>query len=476
MALQQLSTISTLLLTRHIDTGDKVLDATLVSTAIIIITSVIMWFYNNRYFIYNISLFYFYRMWKNPVNFANFPPYIYNNKKYNDYDEFRKDVCARILELRPSTVNKLLKYITVECGIILKTLVNCNNVNIMCCGKCVYPLFITSNGEEVYLAVNKNELNMCIDNFEISLLVFPSIKSYNDTLDLINNLLYKLNNIEEENKNDNIYNATPNNIKYIGKVSKNKTFDTLFFTQKDELVRLLTKFNSSTLYPKHIPIDNKLGILLYGPPGTGKTGTISAIANMLKRNIITINFSEIRTCNQLDNILKPDEYSKNIYVFDEFDCILDALSTSKVEPTTTDWGSLLMLSSGDERKKIIDMIADSSKQVPASPINLAYLLQKLDGLESAEGRLIIATTNNPDKINPALLRPGRFDLKLCLSNCTSQMFTDILSHFYKSDINVKNKLKNASLPENKISPLELINAAIQTPNIDKLIRVIRSKV
>ena len=42
-------------------------------------------------------------------------------------------------------------------------------------------------------------------------------------------------------------------------------------------------------------MDNKLGILLYGPPGTGKTGTISAIANMLQRDIILVSCASLTT-------------------------------------------------------------------------------------------------------------------------------------------------------------------------------------
>jgi chaperone BCS1 len=102
------------------------------------------------------------------------------------------------------------------------------------------------------------------------------------------------------------------------------------------------------------------------------------------------------------------------------------------------------------------------------------LLQKLDGLESANGRIIIATTNNPDKINPTLMRPGRFDIKICLNNCTQHMYEDILENFYENEENVKIRVSNAKIPTYKYSPLEIINLAMQYNNLDTLLHKLLS--
>ena len=107
---------------------------------------------------------------------------------------------------------------------------------------------------------------------------------------------------------------------------------------------ILEKFKTKKMYPEHIPMDNKLGILLYGPPGTGKTGTISAIANYLERSLTVINFSVISTCKQLDSIMDPEKVKETIYVFDEFDCIPDVIGGEKqAEKQETDWGTLLFV-------------------------------------------------------------------------------------------------------------------------------------
>lgn len=106
---------------------------------------------------------------------------------------------------------------------------------------------------------------------------------------------------------------------------------------------------------------------------------------------------------------------------------------------------------------------------------MAYLLQKLDGLESANGRCIVATTNNPEKLDAALLRPGRFDLKLCLSNCSVNMYRDILKKYYKYDPYAVSKIEQYAFVPYLHSPLELINIALVHSDIDSVLSQLNLK-
>jgi SpoVK/Ycf46/Vps4 family AAA+-type ATPase len=288
--------------------------------------------------------------------------------------------------------------------------------------------------------------------------------------------LFKVVETDEYNNSKELHLQVPasssgrfNGWKRVGGINPRKAFDGLFFDQKKTLVDLLQRFKKHSLYPANVPMANKLGILLYGPPGTGKTGTISAIANMLGRHVCMVDFSKIQSREDLDAILNPAIYKSNMYVFDEFDCILDVITDrpASVQTENTDWGTLLLSATGDERKAILEaMKAQQSKPVP---IDLGYLLQKLDGLESAEDRIIVATTNHPEKLHPALVRPGRFDLKLCLGNCSTSMYVDIISIFYENDETIRAKVAAANIPERKHSPLTVINAALQERDIDHLL-------
>jgi hypothetical protein len=140
------------------------------------------------------------------------------------------------------------------------------------------------------------------------------------------------------------------------------------------------------------------------------------------------------------------------------------------------WHELLAVAEGDERKEILNMIRESKKPNANTPLDLAYLLSKLDGLEDNNDRLIIATTNNPDKINPALLRPGRFDLKLCLGNCTTAMYVDILTAFFALTETEGEIVRHAGIQERRFSPLEVINMALTHQEFTPTLRALQTHI
>lgn len=476
MILQQLTTLYTIFISKYIDTGDKLLDSSIIGIIVYLLTSIITKLLNEWYIYYNFIIFYLYGMYNDPLNIMKVP-YKFKTFDYTSYDQF--------ISQNTYVLTIGYKLITNDCGIIKSSYIkyldkyniipihnNCDKTSI---------LSPTNNSNRIYqIAISKTG-NIIYSEFKYDDIYIRS-KHYVD-LDFIEPfIINELNNIIsslDKISSDDIYIpiiTPPDKNKFtlqsLGKISKKKTFDTLYYEQKDELINIIGKFKNGKLYPSHIPIDNKLGILLYGPPGTGKTGTILAIANMLNRSILIINFTNIKTCKQLDEILRPSYYDKYVIVFDEFDCILDVISGKNNEDNVsfrdkgTDFNQMLLYAEGEERKNILEMIKQGRCYKPDANIDMAYLLQKLDGLESAENRIIIATTNNPDNINPALLRPGRFDIKICLSYCTSQIAKDILLNFYKDDENIKLKiieyLKIRNIKNNKFTPLQIVNMAIQT--------------
>ena len=433
---------------------------------------------------YNIFIFYFYKMQYNPLD-IHIAPYRINIYKYKTIEEFLLDNKIQEASLERSTLkiygsnftrttflNAISKFLDTKQMFSLRnpttnkylnqnnsTTIGQSSAHVIAIGKSGWPIYLA------YISCSQCIITKSMSDYEFieNILANEIIKYISDI-------------IESENLNSGailLPTFPPQSsvfYKSLGKISKKKTFDTLFYNQKEELITILDKFKTHTLYPSHIPMDNKLGILLYGPPGTGKTGTISAIANMLGRSIVLINFTKITTCSQLDEILNPTIYNKYVYVFDEFDCILDVICGSKDNnEKKSDWGNMLLYAEPEERKEIIKMMKES--RTNNNNIDLAYLLQKLDGLESGEDRIIIATTNNPDKINPTLLRPGRFDFKICLGHCTKSSIIDILTNFYKGDDKVRENICCKLNGFNgTYTPLEIINMAIQHPVLDNLLQ------
>jgi hypothetical protein len=452
---------------RYVDTGDRIFDNSLIALVSLTLSSAIIYIFNNYKYIYNSFIYYALKAHKTPTDFTKLT-YLYEEtgtitEKYT-HARSSGDIAKYITKLMKKNISQTISknkfafltfdgIIDLESGLI--------------------PVYISS-GRIVYAESKYGEINV-----------------WASSLHLLNEAVgYFMNAMENEKKEDEkpgqklFISSSESGVRIhcTGYLSTKKTFDTLFYDDKENLLTILTKFKNKTLYPPNISMDNKLGILLYGPPGTGKTGTISAIANFLKRDVLSINFSEITTCKQFDEALSNASNKNNIIIFDEFDCILDAVlggnsqAQKKItpeEPAKMNWGELLAAAEGEERKKILDMIRENKKVKPEEPINLAYLLSKLDGLESNEDRIIIATTNNPDKINPVLLRPGRIDLKICLGNCSTKMYRDILTNFFQLTEEQSDKINWCSLPEKRYSPLVVINTALKFQDVHKTIQELK---
>jgi transitional endoplasmic reticulum ATPase len=141
------------------------------------------------------------------------------------------------------------------------------------------------------------------------------------------------------------------------------------------------------LYPKlfkRAGIRPLNGILLFGPPGCGKTLLAKAVATESQSNFISVKGPEIfskwvgeseKTIR--DIFRKARQAAPSIIYFDE----IDAISAGRGEYQGT---------------HIYDSIVNQ-------------ILVEMDGIENREGIVIIASTNRPDLVDPALLRPGRFD-------------------------------------------------------------------
>lgn len=444
---------------QFINTGDRIRDNAYITFLTFMVTGLLVYISNNSARLYNKLLFIIYK--SNPSSVLT--------KSYwlDDYDVIKSFESYRLNDELTAYIKDIVKT-TPKINIFYKK-------GDSYADNYAIAYYITSAGNIVYAINGYSDISLYSKNKK------DIFEAYGCVAQTIEQNKHK----KAANGKQKLFETTTEKGFHCTSVLSNKkTFDSLFYDEKDSLVKILHKFKEGKMYPKNISMDNKLGILLYGPPGTGKTGTITAIANLLKRDVILINFSEIKTCKELDKILDPNKFKNYIYIFDEFDHILDALvydnSSEKKEAApapseSVNWGELLACAQGEERNKILEMIRENKKVKQDAPINLAYLLSKLDGLEDNDGRMIIATTNNPDKINPVLLRPGRFDLKLCLGNCTTKMYEDILSNFFELSADERGEIDWSVLPVKAHSPLSVINAALQNQDLQKTIKALIHK-
>merc|ERR1712130_344621 len=94
----------------------------------------------------------------------------------------------------------------------------------------------------------------------------------------------------------------------MGKLADEKTFQSLFFPEKDNLVQLVTHFTNRTGKYEIPGYPHKLGLLLYGPPGTGKTSLIKVLAFHTGRSVVNVPLTRIETNSDLMDVIFDEEY------------------------------------------------------------------------------------------------------------------------------------------------------------------------
>lgn len=126
------------------------------------------------------------------------------------------------------------------------------------------------------------------------------------------------------------------------------------------------------------------GILLFGPPGCGKTMLMKALANELKVEMVTVKCSDIMSKWYGESETK----------------LAELFETAKERRP-----AIIFFDDMEAMAKHRDLYAGDD----VTPRLLSILLAELDGMDNASGIILVGTTNKPELVDPALLRPGRFD-------------------------------------------------------------------
>lgn len=264
----------------------------------------------------------------------------------------------------------------------------------------------------------------------------------------------------------------------------------IFFEEKEKLINYIKPFiynpyettNLGEEKYKRSGFTFKAGLLFYGSPGCGKTSTIKAILNYTKRHIV-INLSKIKTCDELQNIFRKRNINgrelngKQIcYILE--DC--DAFDNNIIQSRNESEENIKNKTNHDNIEynavnKLIDLTESTVKIMnkQEDSLNLSCFLNILDGIIELHGIMIIMTTNYPERIDEALIRPGRFDFKYEFKKSTKSIIKEMIQ--FKYELSDKEMLKYndfLNIKDYVLSPAEIQSICFKNEDIKDCINEI----
>ncbi|KAI0855940.1 P-loop containing nucleoside triphosphate hydrolase protein [Xylaria cubensis] len=147
------------------------------------------------------------------------------------------------------------------------------------------------------------------------------------------------------------------------------------------------------------------GYLFFGPPGTGKSSLSTALAGEFGLDLYEVKIPCVASDQDLEQMFHEIPPQCIVLLED-----VDAIWTDR------------------------DSDKDESQAVARSNCTLSGLLGVLDGVGSAEGRIVIMTTNKPDRLDSALVRPGRVDMKVMLGNISQKSAEQMFIRMFTPDV------------------------------------------
>jgi hypothetical protein len=269
------------------------------------------------------------------------------------------------------------------------------------------------------------------------------------------------------------YTKIPNILNYTMKpFYTNRKFTNLFGPEVDIIKKRVNFFKNNKKWYDDKGIPYTLGILMSGQAGAGKTSTIKCLANELKRHIVNVQLTNTMTKMQLENLFfndiisvtqngKTEQYcipiENRLFVFEDVDCQCDIVNERKIKSFSDHENekNLRKQMEVDEEMKLIKESKDGSgyqflkdqKQKNETRLNetinsganehkitLSFLLNLLDGVLETPGRIIIMSANWIDKLDHALIRPGRFDIISVFKKCETSMIIRMFEHYYDTKL------------------------------------------
>ena len=164
-----------------------------------------------------------------------------------------------------------------------------------------------------------------------------------------------------------------------------------------DILQDMQKFMQSEHWYASMGIPYRRGYLFHGPPGNGKTSICQVLAGVLRLDICIVSLSSTHLSDMRLTHLMRTIPSKSLILLEDVDAIF--VDRDKANPHT-------------------------------NKLTFSGLLNAIDGVMSREGNMFIMTTNHIERLDPALIRPGRCDVKLEVRNASHSQLAAMFTRFF----------------------------------------------
>lgn len=268
--------------------------------------------------------------------------------------------------------------------------------------------------------------------------------------------------------------------------------------QKESLLADINEYlhPSSPRWYANRGIPYRRGYLFAGPPGTGKSSLAWAVAGVFGLEIYCISLVEPTLTEEDLGILFANLPRRCVVLLEDIDSAglvkrqsLEGEAAAKEENKAKAEVEKTGAAIGAEIAKAIKSASTSNKSKNNNNnegISLSGLLNAIDGVASHEGRVLVMTTNFPEKLDDALIRPGRIDMRIDFTLATQYQICELFTRMYSPDSLIQSKASVAKDPSGPVdtspglarsfsrlpqsngslSPAEVDKTSTQTPQSD----------
>lgn len=202
-----------------------------------------------------------------------------------------------------------------------------------------------------------------------------------------------------------IYEAKTSEWIPFGEPRRRRQFDSVILDNNigERILSDVNEFLTSRDWYAQRGVPYRRGYLLHGPPGCGKTSYITALAGMLEYDICQMNLSNSALSDERLSYLLNVAPPNSIILLEDIDAAF--LNRDEIDYSRSAYQGL-------------------------GRVTLSGILNVLDGVASSEERLLFMTTNYPERLDPALTRPGRVDMKVYIGYATNTQLERAFEKFY----------------------------------------------